>query len=84
MTVREETTSETVTSMWQTAPQGVQLDEDCSPTKVCRNMTHVTFDGYGDEGDDPTEAWRTRLAREGKLDGSASSLADLVFGETRP
>lgn len=84
MTVREENTSDTVTSVWQTAPHGVELDEDCSPTKVCRNMAHVTFDGFGAEGENATDAWRTRLEREGKLDGSAGSLADLVFGDTRP
>jgi len=26
----------------------VQLDEECSPTKVCRNMKDVTFDGYAE------------------------------------
>lgn len=84
MTVREEATSDVVTSVWETAPQGVELDEDCSPTKVCRNMAHVTFDGFGDEGEDATDAWRSRLEREGKLDRSAGSLADLVFGDSRP
>ncbi len=82
MTGREETTSDTVFSVWQTAPQSVELDEDCSPTKACRNMAHVTFDGYGEEDGDATDSWRSRLEREGKLDGSAGSLADLVFGDS--
>ena len=52
------------------------LDAECSPTKVCRNMKDVTFDGYADEGGDVKAAWRNTLAQEGKLGGS--SLADLV------
>ena len=79
MTMRQETTPQNVASVWQTAPEAVALDEDYSPTKVCRNMTHVTFDGFADEGDDPAQAWKARLEREGKLAGQ--SLADLVFGD---
>lgn len=63
--------------MWQRSPAAQQeLDEECSPTKVCRNMKDVTFDGYADEGGDIREAWRSTLAREGKLTGH--SVADLI------
>lgn len=55
------------------------LDEDCSPTKTCRNMRGVSFDAYAD-GDDPANAWRRQLERDGKLDTSAGSVRDLVFG----
>jgi hypothetical protein len=55
------------------------LDEECSPTKVCRNMQGVTFDGYGDDTD-PVTAWRERLQQEGKYDASAGTLRDLVLG----
>lgn len=41
-------------------------DEDCSPNKVCRNMTHVNFDGFSQDGSDPMTAWREKLIREGK------------------
>ena len=67
-------------SIWQQEPVGVQeLDDECSPTKVCRNMKDVTFEGFAEEGDDLGTAWRNTLAREGKLSGS--SLADLVLGQ---
>lgn len=81
MTVRDETTGELLASVWQVAPSEVDLDEDCSPSKVCRNMRDVTFDGFGDPGTDPAAAWKEVLAREGKLDESAGSLRGLVFGE---
>lgn len=54
------------------------LDDDCSPTKVCKNMKDVTFDGYAEPGSDLGQAWRDKLAREGKL--GTSSVRDLVLG----
>jgi hypothetical protein len=41
-------------------------------------MKDVTFDGFGAPGTDLKDAWRERLAREGKL--GAGSLGDLVNG----
>ena len=67
--------------MW--AAQGnpaVALDEDCSPTKQCRNTQGMTFEGFATEGGDIRAAWRERLAREGKLDESGGTIRDLVFG----
>ncbi len=60
---------------------GVAVDDECSPTKVCRNMRDVAFDGYAEGGTDPVAAWREQLAREGKLDGSAGTVRDLVLGD---
>ena len=56
------------------------LDEDCSPTKHCKNMRDITFDGYAEPGSDLTGAWREKLAREGKLSTSGGSIRDLVLG----
>ena len=67
-------------SVWDVASAGPELDEDCSPTKVCKNMRGVTFDGFAEEGADLREAWRQLLAREGKLNTSGGSVRDLVFG----
>ena len=53
-----------------------EVDEECGPVKPCRNMKDVSFDGFGSPGSDLKDAWRERLAREGKLGGS--SLGDLV------
>jgi hypothetical protein len=44
-------------------------------------MKDVTFDGYAEPGSDIGAAWRAKLAREGKLDTSAESIHDLVFGK---
>ncbi|HEY2813362.1 MAG TPA: hypothetical protein VGJ03_07860 [Acidimicrobiales bacterium] len=60
--------------------QGADLDEDCSPTKSCKNMREVSFDGLAEPGSDVGDAWRERLAREGKLSASRGSVHDLVFG----
>lgn len=56
------------------------LDEAFGPQKSCKNMKHVSFDGMADPGSDLREAWRERLAREGKLSTSGGSIRDLVLG----
>jgi hypothetical protein len=70
-----------LTSVWQShGDPGVTLDEDCSPTKQCRNMQSITFEDFATEGGDIRAAWRERLAREGKLNASGATIRDLVFG----
>ena len=72
---------EVLRTVWQGTPGAMQdLDAECSPTKACRNMKDVTFDGYAEEGGDVRTAWRNTLAKEGKLGGG--SVADLVFGNS--
>ena len=56
------------------------LDDDCSPTKSCKNMKDVSFDGLAEPGSDLRSAWRDKLAREGKLSTSGGSIRDLVLG----
>ncbi len=56
------------------------VDEECGPVTPCRNMNDVGFDGFGTPGSDLKDAWRERLAREGKL--GAGSLLDLVDPST--
>ena len=56
-----------------------ELDEECSPTKTCRNMVGVTFDGFAEPGSDIGAAWRQKLTREGKLRTSGESLRDFVL-----
>ena len=58
------------------------LDEACGPTKNCKNMKDVTFDGLAEPGSDLSAAWRDRLRREGKLSTAGSSIRDLVLGRT--
>lgn len=68
----------------QTPAAGTELDLDCGPTKQCRNMVGVTFDGFGPEGTDLRTAWRDRLAAEGKLNTGGGSVRELVLGEGVP
>jgi hypothetical protein len=56
------------------------VDEDCSPTKQCKNTRDINFDGFAEPGTDLRTAWRDRLAREGKLNQSGGTVADLVLG----
>jgi hypothetical protein len=57
------------------------IEEACGTTKSCKKMADVGFDGLADETDgDLRLAWRTQLAREGKLNPGAGSVRDLVLG----
>jgi hypothetical protein len=59
---------------------GEDLKEACGPAKSCKRMTDVGFDGLAEEtGGDLRLAWRTQLAREGKLNQDAGSVRDLVL-----
>jgi hypothetical protein len=69
-------------SIWAAEGQRDEFDEDCGPTKSCRNMKDVSFDGMAEPGGDLGEAWRDRLAREGKLSASGASIGDLILGPT--
>jgi hypothetical protein len=67
-------------AVWAAEGQRDDFDEDCSPTKSCRNMKDVSFDGLAEPGSDLRGAWRDKLAREGKLNTSGGSIRDLVLG----
>jgi hypothetical protein len=62
------------------SPVRDELDEACGPTKACKNMQHVSFDGMAEPGTNLREAWRERLEREGKLSTAGGSIRDLVLG----
>jgi hypothetical protein len=67
--------------VWTAGGQPTEdLDEACGPTKSCRNMKDVSFDGLAAPGTDLSAAWRERLRREGKLSTSGGSIRDLVLG----
>jgi hypothetical protein len=57
------------------------VEEACGgEAKSCKRMTDVGFDGLAAETDgDLRLAWRTQLAREGKLNRGAGSVRDLVL-----
>ncbi|MFZ9629115.1 MAG: hypothetical protein ACO3C1_07155 [Ilumatobacteraceae bacterium] len=81
MTAPADDQKSVLTSLWQAAGDpAVALDDECSPTKVCRNMQGITFEGFAEEGTDIRTAWRERLQREGKYNTSGGSIRDLVLG----
>jgi hypothetical protein len=77
---------EALRAVWAADGQRAEdLDEAVAalgPTKSCRNMKDVTFDGMAEPGTDLSAAWRERLRREGKLTTSGGSIRDLVLGQS--
>ena len=70
-------------NIWQVQGDSLpEVDEDCSPTKACKNVKDMNFDGFAEEGMDLRSAWRERLAREGKLSTGGGTIRDLVLGNT--
>jgi hypothetical protein len=85
MTRQSDEALEVLRSVWAAQEESTaELDEDCSPTKNCKNMKDITFDGYAEPGSDLSGAWREKLAREGKLSTSGGSIRDLVLGTDEP
>jgi hypothetical protein len=83
MTPGSDDSSDPTRAVW-TADEAVgtdTFDEDCSPTRVCRNAREFSFDGISADGSDLQSAWRDTLEREGKLNPSAESIRDLVLGQ---
>jgi hypothetical protein len=60
------------------------LDDGCGPTKSCKNMKDITFDGFAEPGSDLGQAWRSKLEREGKLNTTGHTIRDLVLGSDQP
>jgi hypothetical protein len=77
---------EVLREVWSAQGQSAEDVEDACGTahstgKSCKRMTDVGFDGLAEETDgDLRLAWRTQLAREGKLDPGAGSVRDLILG----
>jgi hypothetical protein len=77
---------EVLREVWSAQGQSAEDVEDACGTahstgRSCKRMTDVGFDGLAEETDgDLRLAWRTQLAREGKLDPGAGSVRDLILG----
>jgi len=81
MTYEPDEAVDVLRAVWAADGQSSEdLDEASGPTKVCRNMKDVSFDGMAEPGTDLREAWRERLRREGKLSTSGGTVRDLVLG----
>jgi len=67
--------------VWTAQAQTTEdIEAACGDIKACKRMADVGFDGLAEETDgDLRLAWRTQLAREGKLNQGAGSVRDLVL-----
>jgi hypothetical protein len=67
--------------VWSAQGQTTEdVEAACGNTKSCKRMSDVGFDGLAAETDGDLQlAWRTQLAREGKLNPGAGSVRDLVL-----
>ena len=72
---------EVLRTVWSAREQTAEeVEEACGNTRACQRMSDVGFDGLAEETDgDLRVAWRTKLAREGKLNPAAGSVRDLVL-----
>jgi hypothetical protein len=78
---KQEEVLDVLREVWSARGQTAEdVEEACGTTKSCQKMADVGFDGLAEETDgDLRLAWRTQLAREGKLDPAAGSLRDIVL-----
>jgi len=76
---------EVLRAVWTASGQTSEdLEELFDPPKTCKNMRTVGFDDLDTADGGLREAWRTTLAREGKLSKDQGSVRDLVFGSGNP
>ena len=76
---------EVLRAVWTASGQtSADLEELFDPPKSCKNMRNVGFDDLGAADGGLREAWRTTLAREGKLSKEPETVRDLVFGPGKP
>jgi len=76
---------EVLRAVWTASGQtSADLEELFDPPKSCKNMRNVGFDDLDAADGGLREAWRTTLAREGKLSEEQGSVRDLVFGPGKP
>src|SRR4051812_11955239 len=76
---------EVIRALWAVeGANSADLDDDCGPTKSCKNMKDITFDGFAEPGVDLGEAWRSKLQREGKINTTGHTIRDLVLGTHQP
>ena len=83
MTYQPDEAVDVLRAVWSADGQSLADPDDCGPTKSCKNMKDVSFDGMAEPGSDLREAWKDRLRREGKLSTSTGTIRDLVLG-SRP
>ncbi|HZR48212.1 MAG TPA: hypothetical protein VFB06_01710 [Streptosporangiaceae bacterium] len=87
MGTEHEAALEVLREVWRGQGQSAADLDDLGSDRSCKRMTDagVGFADFEAGGDgDLTAAWRARLAREGKLNGTGASVRDLVLGRAEP
>lgn len=75
---------EVLRAVWSAQGQSrADIDDACGPTKACKRMADVGFDGLAGEDQDMRSAWRATLEREGKLDAAGGTVRDLIMGSAQ-
>ena len=81
MTHQQDEAVDVLRAVWAADGQRADdLDDACGPTKACKNMKDISFDGLAEPGSDLGSAWREKLRREGKLSEAGGSIRELVLG----
>lgn len=73
-----------IRDVWAVSACEGELELERGPAKRCRNMVGISFDAMAPAGTDLRQAWRQRLAEEGKLATGAGTVRDLVLGGDVP
>ncbi|MFI5614301.1 hypothetical protein [Amycolatopsis sp. NPDC051903] len=73
---------EVLREVWRARGQDAdEVEAACGPQRACKSMAAVGFGELAAAGDgDLRSAWRTQLAREGKLAPGTTTVRDLVLG----
>ncbi len=81
MSAEQDEALDVLRAVWRGRGQATSdLADEIGSGKSCKRMTDVGFDDFAGRDQDPKEAWRATLAREGKLRPAAGSIKDLVLG----
>jgi len=87
MTTENTTPLGVLRGVWTAQAQSVASLDDLDDPKICKRTEGLDFGSFGDaegvgSGGDLRTAWRTKLAREGKLVAApdAVSIRELVLG----
>jgi hypothetical protein len=75
---------EVMRAVWRGQGQAADAVGDEADIKSCKRMADVGFEEFGEGAAELRQAWRDRLAREGKLSPAGGSVRDLVLGPAEP
>ena len=83
MSAEQDEALQVLRAVWRGQGQAAADLADGPEGKSCKRMTDVGFEEFGEGAAELRQAWRDRLAREGKL-SPAGSVRDLVLGPVEP